>query len=129
MKKVILICVLIAGVLVSTGCSGSRVKAPERVFEPEEAFLEIPHSSFEAEWLEGGMKDEDGHVYEEVYDFVLAMDRAVIPYTVSGKLIQTCEYNPSEGSCKGQGRRIEGLGGECPFKGQLYGKCGCLRGV
>ena len=98
MKKVILICVLIAGVLVSTGCSGSRVKAPERVFEPEEAFLEIPHSSFEAEWLEGGMKDEDGHVYEEVYDFVLAMDRAVIPYTVSGKLIQTCEYNPSEGS-------------------------------
>ncbi|MFR1128596.1 MAG: FMN-binding protein [Enterocloster bolteae] len=98
MKKGILICVLIAGVLVSTGCSGSRVKAPERVFEPEEAFLEIPHSSFEAEWLEGGMKDEDGHVYEEVYDFVLAMDRAVIPYTVSGKLIQTCEYNPSEGS-------------------------------
>ena len=98
MKKVILICVLIAGVLVSAGCSGSRVKAPERVFEPEEAFLEIPHSSFEAEWLEGGMKDEDGHVYEEVYDFVLAMDRAVIPYTVSGKLIQTCEYNPSEGS-------------------------------
>ena len=59
-------------------------------------FFEIPHSSFEAEWLEGGMKDEDGHVYEEVYDFVLAMDRAVIPYTVSGKLIQTCEYNPSE---------------------------------
>ena len=98
MKKGILICVLIAGVLVSTGCSGSRVKAPERVFEPEEAFLEIPHSSFEAEWLEGGMKDEDGHVYEEVYDFVLAMDRAVIPYTVYGKLIQTCEYNPSEGS-------------------------------
>ena len=97
MKKGILICVLIAGVLVSTGCSGSRVKAPERVFEPEEAFFEIPHSSFEAEWLEGGMKDEDGHVYEEVYDFVLAMDRAVIPYTVSGKLIQTCEYNPSEG--------------------------------
>lgn len=67
-EKVILICVLIAGVLVSAGCSGSRVKAPERVFEPEEAFLEIPHSSFEAEWLEGGMKDEDGHVYEEVYD-------------------------------------------------------------
>ena len=29
------------------------------------------------------MKDEDGHVYEEVYDFVLAMDRAVIPHTVS----------------------------------------------
>ena len=56
MKKVILICVLIAGVLVSAGCSGSRVKAPERVFEPEEAFLEIPHSSFEAEWLEGGMR-------------------------------------------------------------------------
>ena len=45
MKKGILICVLIAGVLVSTGCSGSRVKAPERVFEPEEAFFEIPHSS------------------------------------------------------------------------------------
>ena len=41
-EKRYLICVLIAGVLVSTGCSGSRVKAPERVFEPEEAFLEIP---------------------------------------------------------------------------------------
>lgn len=103
MKKAILICVLIAGVLASAGCFGSRVKAPERVFEPEEAFREIPHSSFEAEWLEGGMKDGngmkvgDGHVYEEVYDFVLAMDKAVIPYTVSGKLIQTCEYDPSEG--------------------------------
>ena len=48
MKKDILICVLIAGVLVSTGCSGSRVKAAERVFEPEEAVLEIPHSRFEA---------------------------------------------------------------------------------
>ena len=42
MKKVILICVLIAGVLVSAGCSGSRVKAPERVFEPEEAFWRFP---------------------------------------------------------------------------------------
>ena len=115
MKKGILICVLIAGVLVSTGCSGSRVKAPERVFEPEEAFLEIPHSSFEAEWLEGGMKDEDGHVYEEVYDFVLAMDRAVIPYTVSGKLIQTCEYNPSEGSWNVE-RRTEDVTGPNTFE-------------
>ena len=44
MKKVILICVLIAGVLVSAGCSGSRVKAPKEVFAPEEAFAEIPHT-------------------------------------------------------------------------------------
>ena len=49
MKKVILICVLIAGVLVSAGCSGSRVKAPERVFdvlcelrpEPEDEIAEV----------------------------------------------------------------------------------------
>lgn len=98
MKKTFMICVLIAGVLASTGCSGSRVKTPKEVFAPEEAFAEIPHSSFEAKWLEGGMKDEDGHVYEEVYDFVLSMDKAVIPYTVSGKLIQTCGYDPSEGT-------------------------------
>ena len=44
MKKGILICVLIAGVLVSTGCSGSRVKAPKEVFAPEEAFAEIPRT-------------------------------------------------------------------------------------
>ena len=35
MKKTFMICVLIAGVLASTGCSGSRVK---------EAFAEIPHT-------------------------------------------------------------------------------------
>ena len=29
MKKTFMICVLIAGVLASTGCSGSRVKAPK----------------------------------------------------------------------------------------------------
>ena len=44
MKKTIMICVLIAGVLASTGCSGSRVKAPKEVFAPEEAFAEIPHT-------------------------------------------------------------------------------------
>ena len=38
MKKTFMICVLIAGVLASTGCSGSRVKAPK------EAFAEIPHT-------------------------------------------------------------------------------------
>ena len=98
MKKAILIGVLIAGVMTLAGCAGNRVQAPKQVFDPEEAFSEIPHSSFESEWLEGGMKDEDGRVYEEVYDFVLSMEKAVIPYTVSGKLIQTCEYNTSEGS-------------------------------
>ena len=56
MKKGILICVLIAGVLVSTGCSGSRVKAPERVFEPEEGIFEIPTAALKRRWLEGGMK-------------------------------------------------------------------------
>ena len=44
MKKTFMICVLIAGVLASTGCSGSRVKAPKEVFAPEEAFAEIPHT-------------------------------------------------------------------------------------
>ena len=44
MKKTFMICVLIAGVLASTGCSESRVKAPKEVFAPEEAFAEIPHT-------------------------------------------------------------------------------------
>ena len=44
MKKTFMICVLIAGVLASTGCSGSRVKAPKEVVAPEEAFAEIPHT-------------------------------------------------------------------------------------
>ena len=42
MKKTFMICVLIAGVLASTGWS--RVKAPKEVFAPEEAFAEIPHT-------------------------------------------------------------------------------------
>lgn len=106
MKKIILICMLVSGIMISSGCSGKRVKPPEQVFDPEEAFAEIPHSSFEAEWLEGSIKDEDSQVYEEVYDFVLTMENAVIPYTVSGKLIQTCEYESSDDSWKVE-RRTE----------------------
>lgn len=71
---------------------------PREQFDPEEAFSEIPHSSFEAVWLEGNTtdKDESSPVYEEAYDFTLVMDKAVIPYTISGKLIQTCKYSPSK---------------------------------
>lgn len=102
MRKTVLICVLAASVMVSAGCFGNRdknrVEAPKEVFDPEEAFSEIPHDSFEAVWLDGGMRaDDDRQIYEETYDFVLTMNRAVIPYTVSGKLIQSCEYSPSEG--------------------------------
>lgn len=103
MKKIVLICVLIASVAVFAGCSGydegKHVEMPKELFDPREAFSEIPHDSFSAVWLEGGMADENSElmVYEETYDFELAMETAVIPYTVSGKLVQTCEYSPSEG--------------------------------
>lgn len=101
MRKIITICLLAAVVLAFAGCSaneqGRQIEEPGEQFDPEEAFSEIPHSSFEAVLLEGGMTGKkEPPVYEETYDFKLTMDRAVIPYTVSGKLIQTCEYSPSE---------------------------------
>lgn len=102
MKKILLLYALIAGVTAFVGCSESNtadtVEIPKEVFDPEEAFSEIPHDSFTAVWLEGGMLDEesDRPVYEETYDFILTMEKAIIPYSVSGKVIQTCEYSPSE---------------------------------
>lgn len=70
---------------------------PKERFNPQEAFIGVPYDSFEAVWLEGGMGSAEGlrAVYEETYDFELKKELAVIPYTVSGKLIQTCEYIPS----------------------------------
>ncbi len=100
MKKRMLIWMMAAVVGVTAGClgnSGNRVEPPKERFDPEEAFSEIPYSSFEAVWLEGGMTDENNRVYQETYDFVLDMEKAVIPYKVSGKVIQTCEYKSSEG--------------------------------
>lgn len=99
MKKSMLIWVMAAVVGVSAGCLGNsrnRVEPPRERFDPEEAFSEVPHSGFEAVWLEGGMTDEENQVYQETYDFVLTMEKAVIPYKVSGKVVQVCEYSDSE---------------------------------
>lgn len=108
MKKIVLIWALTAAVMASVGCAGAhdvnydvnqaQAEMPREQFDPEEAFLEIPHDSFKSVWLNGGMTSQDSEppVYEETYDFVLSMEKAVIPYTVTGKVKQTCEYSPSK---------------------------------
>lgn len=102
MKKAVLAGALIVSILAFSGCNENHqekhIEPPKELFNPEDAFAEIPHDGFEAKWLEGVMIDEDSDspVYEETYDFVLSMEKAVIPYTVSGTLIQTCEYSPSK---------------------------------
>lgn len=106
MRKIILICVMTAFAMTSAGCFGghelrqTQMEVPREQFDPEEAFLEIPHNKFEAVWLDGSMKAEgsDLKVYEEAYEFKLSMEKAVIPYTVTGKLIQICEYDISADS-------------------------------
>lgn len=99
MKKKVLLYMLAAGLLLAVGCSQNehaesvanvkRVEEPKELFDPEEAFSEIPHDYFKAEWMEGESKAADGErsVYKETYDFELSMDKAVIPYTVSGEVV------------------------------------------